>query len=440
MFYPRRSRENYGWATGGKSLLQLVDVGRQPIEAYRKIVGEQTIEELRRLAAPLKSLRVVHVSATQYGGGVSELLRSLVPLEADLGLSAEWRIIFGQDQFFKVTKKFHDALQGAHYDLTSEDKETYLTYNYGNARELDPSDYDIIVIHDPQPAAMLESVRNGHRSKWVWRCHIDTSQPHPEVWEYLKGFIAHYNQSVFTMEEFVPPEFPAEDVAIIPPAIDPLSPKNFPLNDGMSARILSWLGMFPGEPFVTQVSRFDTWKDPFGVVKAYQLAREAIPDLHLALVGSMALDDPSAWEIYSELTSLDRADPNLHVFTNLTGVSSIEVNAFQRVSKAVIQKSVREGFGLVVSEALWKSTPVIAGRAGGIPMQMAGGGGFLVASIEGCADRIVEIVRNPPLGRSLGADGHANVKKTFLMTRLLMDELKLFTSLVEGKEARTYAA
>lgn len=411
-------------------MLQLVDVGRQSLDGYAQVVGVEVIEELRQLAEPLKGIKVAHINATPYGGGVSELLRSLVPLEKDLGLDAEWRIIFGQEPFFKVTKTFHDALQGAQHRLSSDEKDTYVTYNYANSRELKAADHDVVIIHDPQPAAMIETMKASHKTKWVWRCHIDTSHPNPEVWAYLRDYIIHYHRVVFTMQEFVPPDFPHAEVEIIPPAIDPLSPKNMELAPEMAKQILSWLGMFPGEPFITQVSRFDKWKDPFGVVKAYQLAREEIPDLHLALVGSMALDDPMGWDIYKELTELDRADLNLHVFTNLTGVSNIEVNAFQRLAKAVIQKSVREGFGLVVSEALWKETPVIAGRAGGIPMQVKGGGGLLVDSTEECAAGIVKIFKERGLAQELGAVGRANVAENYLITRLLRDELMMLRSLL----------
>jgi trehalose synthase len=411
-------------------LLQLVDVGRRSINAYKGVVEEGVIEELRRLAAPLKGVKVAHINATPYGGGVSELLRSLVPLENDLGVDAEWRIIFGRDPFFRVTKTFHDALQGAQHRLTSDEKDTYVASNYANSRELNPADYDIVVIHDPQPAAMLESVRHQARAKWIWRCHIDTSHPNLEVWDYLRDYVELYHHAVFTMQEFIPPGFSRPAVTIIPPAIDPLSPKNMDLSPGMATEILSWLGMFPGDPFITQVSRFDKWKDPFGVIKSWQLAREEVPDLHLALVGSMALDDPTGWDIYKELTDLDQEDPDLHVFTNLTGVSNIEVNAFQRFSKAVIQKSVREGFGLVVSEALWKGTPVIAGRAGGIPMQLSQGGGYLVDSTEECAAHIVELFKHPELAKSMGDFGHANVMRNFLITRLLRDELALFQSVL----------
>jgi trehalose synthase len=409
-------------------MLQLVDVGRQSLDIYRDVVGGDVVDELRMIAKDLQGLRVVHINGTSYGGGVSELLRSLVPLEVDLGLKAEWRIISGEEPFFKVTKAIHDGLQGERHHLTQDEKETYLSYNYVNARELNPDDYDIIVVHDPQPAGILESADHDG-AKWVWRCHIDTSEPNPEVWAWIKDFVARYDRAVFTMAEFVPADFPI-DVSIIPPAIDPLSPKNLELDREMASKILSWLGMFPWEPFITQVSRFDKWKDPFGVVEAYKIVRESVPNIHLAMVGSMALDDPTAWEIYSDLTSLDRKDPNLHVFTNLTGVSNIEVNAFQRLSKAVVQKSIREGFGLVVSEALWKETPVIAGKAGGIPFQLSGGGGLLIDSVEDCAKGILEVLESPEQARLLAEQGRQNVADNFLMTRLARDELALFRSMI----------
>ncbi len=411
-------------------MLQLVDIGRQSIDAYTEIAGPEIIEELREVAKHLQGLRVVHINATAYGGGVSELLRSMVPLEKDLGLDAEWRIIFGEEAFFKVTKKIHDALQGGKNDLSAAEKETFLNYNLINARKLDSKNYDVIIIHDPQPAALREIINHHESIKWVWRCHIDTSEANPEVWSYMKEFIMGYQKTVFTMREFVPPEFLHPEIAIIPPAIDPLSPKNMELSQDMTTRILAWLGIFPGEPFITQVSRFDKWKDPMGVIDVYRMIKKEMPEIHLALVGSMALDDPTAWEIYSKLTELDMQDPNLHVLTNLTGVSNMEVNAFQRRSKAVIQKSIREGFGLVISEALWKGTPVVARRAGGIPMQLEDGGGFLVDSTEECAARTLEILKDENLARSLGQAGKENITRNFLVTRLLKDELELLKSLL----------
>lgn len=411
-------------------MLQRVDIGRQSIDAYTEIAGAEIIEELRDVAKHLQGLRVVHINATAYGGGVSELLRSLVPLEKDLGLDAQWRIIFGEEAFFKVTKNIHDALQGGKNGLSASEKETYLNYNLINARKLDSKNYDVIVVHDPQPAALREIINHHESIKWVWRCHIDTSEANPEVWSYMKEFISGYQKTVFTMSEFVPPEFLNPEISIIPPAIDPLSPKNMELSQDMTTRILAWLGIFPGEPFITQVSRFDKWKDPMGVIEVYRMIKEEMPEIHLALVGSMALDDPTAWEIYSQLTELDMKDPNLHVLTNLTGVSNMEVNAFQRRSKAVIQKSIKEGFGLVISEALWKGTPVVARRAGGIPMQLEDGGGYLVDSTKECATRTLEILKDKDLASSLGRAGKKNITKNFLVTRLLKDELELFKSLL----------
>lgn len=404
-------------------------MGRHSLDAYADVAGGDVIAGLRRLAAPLKSLRVLHINATPYGGGVSELLRSLVPLENDLGLKSEWRIVPGKNNFFRVTRMIHDALQGdAHSVLTEIDKETYLASNYTNARAIKPDDYDIVMIHDPQPAAILSALGDGGGPKWIWRCHIDTSQPDQETWRYFRTFLTGYHKAVFTLPEFVPPDFPPIDVVTMPPAIDPLSPKNLALTPDFASRILAWLGMFAGEPFITQVSRFDKWKDPFGVIDAYRLVREQEPDIHLALVGSMALDDPAAWEIHARLAEEDAKEPNLHIFTNLTGVSNIEVNAFQQLAKVVIQKSIREGFGLVVSEALWKGTPVVAGRAGGIPLQLSAGGGYLVDTTEECAARVIELLRSPDRAARMGEAGKRSVTERFLVTRLLEQQLALFQS------------
>lgn len=413
-------------------MLQLVDVGRQSLNAYSELVGTGVIDELRRLAEPLKSIRILNINATPYGGGVSEMLRSLVPLENDLGLKVEWRIISADEKFFKTTKIIHDALQGEDYHLDRRERETYLNYNYVNSHELNARDYDVIIVHDPQPVALLDCCRDRGDAKWIWRCHIDTSEPNLEVWNYIRNFTINYNKAIFTMPEFVPPDFPHDEVVIIQPAIDPISPKNMSIPAKMSTDILSWLGIYSDEPFITQVSRFDKWKDPFGVIEAYRIVKERFPEIHLALVGSMALDDPTAWEIYSRLTTQDIADPNLHVLTNLTGVSNIEVNAFQRLSKVVIQKSIREGFGLVVSEALWKATPVVAGRAGGIPTQLSGGGGYLIDSVEECAEKIIHILENSEDARLMAEKGKQYITDNYLITRLLKDELILFNKMISG--------
>jgi len=404
-------------------VLQQVDVGPRTIDDYTAIIGESPVDEIRRLAAPLKGLRVLQLNATPYGGGVSELLRAIVPIEHSLGLIVDWKVIHGDEPFFDVTKTIHNGLQGANDGLTHDQQQLYRTTSQLNAQQLE-AEYDVVVIHDPQPAALL-SLHGKGDARWIWRCHIDTGSPNPGVWEFLRPFFAEYDAAVFTMPEFVPPDLPIERCAIISPAIDPLSPKNIDIDEALVSSILGWLGLDLSLPLITQVSRFDPWKDPLGVIAAFKQAREAIPALQLALVGSMALDDPQGWKVYEQIEKATRTDPLIHVFTNLTGVGNLEVNAFQRRSSVVVQKSIREGFGLVISEALWKGTPVVAGRAGGIPLQMAGTGGFLVDSVDECARQIVELVRDRDLARTLGASGQDYVRRHFLLPRLVADELRL---------------
>ena len=410
-------------------MLHRVDLGDLSIEPYREIVGDEEIATLRRLAEPLRGLKVLHLNATSYGGGVSELLRSVVPLERDLGLEADWQIIAADDAFFNVTKKMHNALQGEELALTTDQIATYRDVSARNAGLLD-ADYDVYIVHDPQPLAVRHYLKQPE-SRWIWRCHIDTAQHSPDVWALLEPFVAEYDAAIFTLREFVPPNFPLARVGIIPPAIDPLSPKNMDLPTSVCERILAWIGIDIDDPLVAQVSRFDPWKDPLGVLSAYRMVRSEIPKLQLAMVGSMALDDPQGWEIYRELTLAAESDPLVHIFTNLTGVGNVEVNAFQRLSQVVIQKSIREGFGLVVSEALWKGTPVVAGKAGGLPLQMPVGiGGYLVETVEGAAARILELLRNPDRAKELGELGRQHVKEHFLLPRLIADELRLIAGVI----------
>jgi trehalose synthase len=421
-------------------MLESVDVGRLFVGDYETCAGREAVERLRFLAEPLKGARVLHLNATPYGGGVAEILRSEVPLLRDLGLEADWKIITGDKEFFSVTKMMHNALQGARRTLTDHEKEIYLTYSTRNARLLE-EDYDLIVAHDPQPLA-IPQFHGRAGAKWVWRCHIDTSEPHPELWGFLHPYLDDYDAAVFTTQGFVPPEFPVPRVEVIPPAIDPESPKNIELPSRIAERILGWLGVELGKPLVSQVSRFDPWKDQPGVIEAYRLVKGEVPDLKLALVGSMALDDPEGWEVYRQVKDAAREDPDVDIFTNLTGVSNIEVNAFQRLSDVCIQKSIREGFGLVVSETLWKGTPMVAGEAGGIPLQMPdGAGGFLVDSIEGCAEKLLRLLRDPEEGEQLASWGKEIVRERFLLTRLIADELALYASLLGTDPAvRTHPA
>jgi trehalose synthase len=418
-------------------MLRSVSVGNQRLASYRSSTGDAAIDVLHELARGLRGLRVLHLSATPYGGGVAELLRSQVPLLRDLGLAVDWKLIAGDAAFFEVTKAIHNGLQGGDDLITDAQWELFRSFSARSAQQVD-HDYDVIVVHDPQPLAIAQLAGHG-RSLWAWRCHIDTSEPNLTVWQRLASYLDAYDAAVFTLGGFVPPDFPVGRIEIVPPAIDPESPKNIGLGHHLARRVLAWIGVDLTRPLVTQVSRFDPWKDPLGVIAAYRLAKQEVPELQLALVGSMALDDPEGWGVYTQLERVARDDPDLHLFTNLTGVGNVEVNAFQRLSDVVVQKSIREGFGLVVSETLWKGTPVVAGRAGGIPLQLRdGAGGYLIDSIDECAARIIELLHNPEEAETLGNRGRDIVRERFLLPRLLADELRLYAALL-GRHAPQHA-
>jgi trehalose synthase len=414
-------------------VLQRIDISVAPIEEYRGVVGDEQIDRLMKLADTLKGARIAHINATPFGGGVSELLRSTVAIKLGLGIDVDWRVISGDTRFFEVTKTFHNALQGAEYSLTSEDRETFLLQNQFNAQQLQ-TEYDVIFVHDPQPAPLLQ-MHGDAGAKWIWRCHIDTSEPNNEVLEFLEPFITEHHALVFTLDKFVPESLRERRIHAMPPAIDPLSPKNFDVLPTQSRRIMTWVGVDPDRPLLTQVSRFDPWKDPKGVIRVYREARETNPGLQLALLGSMAMDDPEAWDLLNEIQEDTDHDPDITVATNLTGIGNMEVNVFQRSSDLVIQKSIREGFGLIVSETLWKGTPMVAGNVGGIPIQMPdGAGGFLVDPHDdkAFADKIDYLLKNPEDARHMGAAGRAVVEKRFLITRLVEDELQLAANLLNG--------
>ncbi len=409
-------------------MLQQVDVGVQNPDAYEEFVGRRVMDELKELAGGLRGRRILHVNSTAYGGGVSELLRSMAPLYLGLGLDVEWRVITGDERFFGVSKGFHNALQGAEYRLSEQDREIFEMYAGRNASLLE-SEHDFVIAHDPQTVAMRR-FHGGDGARWVWRCHIDTSEPEPEVLGYLTPFMRDYDALVFTMEEFVPKALEHPRVTVMAPGIDPLSPKNMPVSTSMCQQIAQWMGVDLKRPVLTQVSRFDPWKDPEGVVRVYRRVREEMPGLQLALLGSLAQDDPEGWGIYQRIREQTHGDADIHVATNLTGVSNVEVNAFQRHSDVVIQKSIREGFGLVISETLWKGTPVVAGAAGGIPMQMENGvGGFLAEDDDEFVERVLYLLRRPEEAARMGAAGRERVREGFLITRLMRDEMRLLASL-----------
>jgi trehalose synthase len=416
-------------------MLPKVSIGRHcsavcaNIENYRILVGDELIDEVLDLARRLSGIRICHINSTPFGGGVAELLARYLPILQDLGLSAEWRLVHGTPDFFTVTKAFHNALQGAGYDLNKSQQTLYLSVNEQSAKLL-TTEYDVFIVHDPQPAA-IRHYAGPRQAKWIWRCHIDSSAPNSAFSGFLQPFIEEYDASVFTMPEFVLPGLQVKHLAFIPPAIDPLATKNMEIPLELCKRAISDSGIDVNRPLLLQVSRFDPWKDPLGVIETYRLVKREFPGVQLALIGAMAGDDPEGWELLEEVEEESSQDVDLYVFTNLGGVGSMEVNVFQRGCDVVIQKSLREGFGLVVSEALWKETPVVAGEAGGIPMQFPEGfNKYLTGSVEACAERVIYLLKHVGERGEFGRIGREHVRRNFLLPRLVRDELRLITQLV----------
>jgi trehalose synthase len=407
-------------------MLETATTPSKQLLSYEPIVGEELLAEIRTLAKQFKDARVLHINATAYGGGVAEILMSLVPLMQDIGLDASWQVIQGSDEFFNVTKASHNGLQGMQIDFTDDMKSVWQDYNQLNASRFE-GEYDFIIVHDPQPAGM-KFYREGKGSRnWIWRCHIDTSTPNPDFWNFYAPYINAYDNAVFTMGQYVGPDVSFKNLAIIPPTIDPLSEKNAPIPLEDARETVSSYGIDLSRPLITQVSRFDPWKDPLGVTDAYKIVKQDIPDVQLALVGSMASDDPEGWYYLDKTTRHAGEDYDIHILHNFHGVGGYEVGCFQTASDVVIQKSTREGFGLVVTEALWKGVPVVGGNVGGIPLQIIDGEtGFLVDSVEACADRVQQLLEQPDLRTKLGSAGRDHVRTHYLTLHHLRDYLQLF--------------
>jgi trehalose synthase len=392
------------------------------------------MDEIGRLAEPLVGKRVAHLSATAFGGGVAEINYTLVPLMADVGLEVEWRIIAGQDEFFQVTKAIHNGLQGNPRGLTEGERETFRRYNAINARDF-TDEYDFVIVHDPQPAAMVDHFAES-RARWIWRCHIDLSAPNPDVLAFLAPSLGRYDAAVFSRREYVPIAEPLPQCVIWPPAIDPLTPKNMALSVEDAAYIVDQFGIDVQRPLLTQVSRFDPWKDPLGVIDAYRAVKEEFPEVQLALVGSMAHDDPEGWDFYNQTVAYAGGDPDVFVLSNLNNVGSVEVNAFQVHSQVVLQKSIKEGFGLTVTEALWKARPTVGGRVGGIVAQIIDGDtGWLVDTSSQAGEACREILRDPAEARTRALRGKEFVRRHFLTPRLVRDWLVLFNVLLGDESA-----
>lgn len=414
-------------------MLERVGLRTLSLEAYRGIVGDAPLGEIRDLAEGLRGARVVHINATAFGGGVAEILQSLVPLMRDVGLSAEWQVIRGEAEFFRVSKAFHNGLQGMGLDLTAEMKSVWEGYNKRNADAFE-GEYDFIVVHDPQPAGLRHFCRHATGRYWIWRSHIDTSHPNMEFWGFMVPFLRPYQAAVFSMSQYVGPGVHFPELAIIHPSIDPLSPKNRPISLDEAERVVSASGVDLGRPLITQISRFDPWKDPLGVIDAYRIVKRSAPAVQLVLMASMARDDPEGWEYLRLTTEHAEGDPDVHLL-HFDRNNDLEVNAFQTRSDVVIQKSVREGFGLVVTEALWKEQAVVGGDVGGIPLQIIDGQtGFLVHSVEECAEKVLYLLKNRDKARAMGANAREHVRHNFLIPRHLRDYLALFNKLSKGIE------
>jgi trehalose synthase len=414
-------------------LLERVPLLDKHLDDYAAVVEPGTLERIRELAAPLQGARVLHVNATAYGGGVAELLATHVPLLRDVGIDAEWQVIHGSDEFFAVTKTVHNALQGAEVQWTSQMERVYLERVLDNALLLE-GDWDIVVIHDPQPAAMRDYARARgvapESTKWVWRCHIDLTDANHQVFEFFRPFIEEYDASVWTMPQFVPDSLHMERITIAPPCIDPLSVKNLDLPRPFVDEIVKQYGIRPQDPLMVQVSRFDPWKDPIGVIEAYRIVREEFPTVQLVLAGSMATDDPEGFHFWELANDARAGDEKVHLLSNIQQVGNVQINAFQRAADVIMQKSIREGFGLTVSEGLWKGRPAIGGRCGGITLQIEEGvNGYLVDSVELAAKRTADLLRDPARADAMGAAGREHVRQRFLSTRELEDWLRLFGEL-----------
>jgi trehalose synthase len=408
-------------------MLQDVALGARSLSDYTHLVGRGLVEEIRERAEALAGKRILHVSATAFGGGVSEILYALVPLMRDVGLDVHWRVILGREEFFNVTKLMHNSLQGDPQAISDQQWEVFEAYNTMNAQGLD-DEWDAVIVHDPQPAGLLANAADRARV-WIWRCHIDLSTPNEETLGRLLPLLKDYDESIYHMESYVPNGLDGR-VRIIPPAIDPLSPKNMALSPEDASFVCQQFGIDVERPLMCQVSRFDPWKDPMGVIDSFRLVREQMSDVQLALVGSMATDDPEGWEFFHRTFSYADGDPDIKILNNLNNVGAIEVNAFQSQADVIVQKSLREGFGLTVTEAMWKVRPVVAGNVGGIPLQIEDGEtGFLVSSPEEAAKRALSVLGDPELAKRLGRAGKERAREMFLTPRLLRDWLEVFGEL-----------
>ena len=400
------------------------------LQDYQEEAGPGVIEELRALAGRVASRRMQHINSTPVGGGVAEILTRLVPLMRELGLEASWDVIKGDQAFFNVTKAFHNALHGKPEEITEKMLEIFRANTEANLRDINFTG-DVVFVHDPQPAGLILRKKEIGR-RWVWRCHIDVSAPQPDVWGFLRPYVEQYDAAIFSMPDFAQ-RLPVVQYRVAP-SIDPLSDKNKPLQRSYVTGVLEKYHIDPNRPVLTQVSRFDRFKDPLGVIAAYRMVKKRYK-CQLVLAGGGAPDDPEGEEVLREVQEAAAGDPDIHVLL-LPPFSDLEINALVRASTIVLQKSVREGFGLTVSEALWKKKPVIGGAVGGIKLQIIDGvTGFLVHSPEGAANRIAQLLADRRLRERLGDNGYQHVRQNFLLTRHVKDYLLIMLALDHPRES-----
>lgn len=401
------------------------------LDDYEAVIGKPELDELRFLAQSLRGKTAKMVNSTAVGGGVAEILNRLVPLMNELEVHTRWEVITGGNDFFEVTKGFHNALHGAAYNLTQQALDVFLMYNEQNRQRMEFGE-DLVIIHDPQPAGLVRSKKAG-RGRWIWRCHIDLSSPHPGVWDFLRPMVEQCDAAIFSSPAFTRqlniPQY------LFYPCIDPLSEKNKELEESYLEKICDDFGIDRSRPVLTQVSRFDRLKDPVGMVESYKLVKKYV-DCQLVLAGGGASDDPEGAAVLQEVREAAGDDPDV-IILNLPPWCALEINALQRISTVVVQKSLKEGFGLTVTEALWKSKPVVAGAVGGIPTQVVHKlTGVLVHSVEGCAYQLRYLLTHPEFARQLGKNGREHVKENFLMTTNLKRWLALFQILLGVAQPR----
>jgi trehalose synthase len=400
---------------------------RASLDEYASLLGAAEIDELRAFARPLWGRPIQMINSTLVGGGVAEILNRLIPLAQELGLTIRWDVMKGDSEFFEVTKAFHNALHGGPYRHRQENFDVFLACTEQNRARL-TFDAEFTVIHDPQPAALIEA-RTDRKDHWIWRCHIDLSNPNPDVWTFLEGFVSRYDGAIFSSPEFSR-QLPLPQY-LFHPAIDPLSEKNRDLEPALVAEVLARFQIDPARPILTQISRFDRLKDPVGVIRAYRIVKRYF-DCQLVLAGGSADDDPEGAAVLEEVRSEAKDDRDIHIL-ELAPWAPLEINALQRASTVVIQKSLREGFGLTVAEALWKRKPVVASAVGGIPTQIIHKQtGLLAHSIEGTAYQIRFLLSHPEIALKLGEQGHEHVKENFLITQNLKSYLVLFLALARA--------